>query len=357
MKKVFISHSNLDKEVVDLFIDKILKLGCGITPDDIAYTSRKDTGVKTGDDIKAYIKENISTCDFVLFMISENYAKSQICLNEMGAAWATDRHIIPIVFPNLGFDSIGWLYNIHQGIMLNDSCGLDTLFEQINEKYDHTQKVSSWNIYKVEFLNFISNNSGLSRTTIDLPMIISESPQDEEMDLLDYRTIYDESIRLYNECLQRLTEAINQLKLKINHNTRNLNNLISNPNTTPAQARPILLKFAHDYDTLSDVYDKENPIQKECFEKAIEAAIKMKEFSFFSDEETEGERKTINGMIEAINELLEATIRTKQSFDNDKTNLDKTLTKSRKRLVKCFDQVIETLQYCSIRANELLNYV
>ena len=63
----------------------------------------EETGVGTGEDIRKFIKENISTCDFVFFMISENYKKSEICLNEMGAAWATDRTVIPLVFPNLSF--------------------------------------------------------------------------------------------------------------------------------------------------------------------------------------------------------------------------------------------------------------
>ena len=113
-KKIFISHSSKDKQIVDIFVDKLLHLGLQIDPNDVAYTSREETGVGTGEDIRKFIKENISTCDFVFFMISENYKKSEICLNEMGAAWATDRTVIPLVFPNLSFDSIGWLYNVRK---------------------------------------------------------------------------------------------------------------------------------------------------------------------------------------------------------------------------------------------------
>ncbi len=355
MKKIFVSHSSLDKNIIDVFIDKILKLGCGISPDDIAYTSRKDTGVRTGDDIKAFIKENISTCDFVFFMISENYAKSPICLNEMGAAWATDRQIIPVIFQNLGFDSLGWLYNVHQGIILNDSCGLDTLFEQVTEKYGHKQKVSAWNIYKAEFLNFLSENSSISDAKANLPMVISEIQSEGEMDLLDYRTIFDENIELHTACLNKLTTAIAQSSENAKRNTRNLNNLMTNPNATPTQARPILLKIAHDYDALSDVYDKETPLQRECFEKAINAGIKMREFSSLSEEEMQNERDAVSDMIEAMKGLLKSTISIKDSHDNN-TNLDKTLTKSTKRLIECYDRMIETLNYCIHKANELLNY-
>lgn len=130
-KKIFISHSSKDKQIVDIFVDKLLHLGLQIDPNDVAYTSREETGVGTGEDIRKFIKENISTCDFVFFMISENYKKSEICLNEMGAAWATDRTVIPLVFPNLSFDSIGWLYNVRKGLLLNDPDALDSIFDDI----------------------------------------------------------------------------------------------------------------------------------------------------------------------------------------------------------------------------------
>ena len=90
-KKIFISHSSKDKQIVDIFVDKLLHLGLQIDPNDVAYTSREETGVGTGEDIRKFIKENISTCDFVFFMISENYKKSEICLNEMGAALAAEK--------------------------------------------------------------------------------------------------------------------------------------------------------------------------------------------------------------------------------------------------------------------------
>ena len=77
-KKIFISHSSKDKQIVDIFVDKLLHLGLQIDPNDVAYTSREETGVGTGEDIRKFIKENISTCDFVFFMISENYKKNPL---------------------------------------------------------------------------------------------------------------------------------------------------------------------------------------------------------------------------------------------------------------------------------------
>lgn len=88
-KKFFISHSSKDKNIVDIFVDKILRLGLSVDANDIAYTSREDTGVVNGENIPQYIKTNIANCEFMFFIVSENYRKSEVCLNEMG------RHGLP----------------------------------------------------------------------------------------------------------------------------------------------------------------------------------------------------------------------------------------------------------------------
>ena len=46
-------------------------------------------GLKNGEDIRRHIRENVRSADFSFLMISKNYKASEICLNEMGAVWAT----------------------------------------------------------------------------------------------------------------------------------------------------------------------------------------------------------------------------------------------------------------------------
>lgn len=100
-KKIFISHSSKDKQIVDIFVDKLLHLGLQIDPNDVAYTSREETGVGTGEDIRKFIKENISTCDFVFFMISENYKKSEICIINFTAGSGFVWDFLPCRFDGL----------------------------------------------------------------------------------------------------------------------------------------------------------------------------------------------------------------------------------------------------------------
>ena len=352
MKKVFVSHSTKDKEVVDIFMDKILKLGLAFTSDDIAYTSREDTGVRTGNDIKAFIKENISTCDFVFFMISENYIQSQVCLNEMGAAWATERKVIPIVFPNIGFDSIGWLYNVNKGIKLTNTYELDSVFEEVNDKYSHTLKVSAWNRYKDEFIGSIESKfSEPKNNEIQLSVI------EEELDLLDCREAFNKNIVEYEKCYERMTNALNEFSEKTTRSAKQLNNISNNINSSPAQIRTILMKAAHDNDALSNVFDNEIPIAKDSFDQVIFYGIKMREIAPLDDENTiEEEQRAVIALIEAMQDTLSSAIDLKTTIEDIDTKLDKTYNKSKKRLLICLERIIEFFEFCINKSNELLNY-
>lgn len=147
--KVFISHASLDKVLLDEFVDKILRLSCGLLASDIVYTSREDTGVEFGEGIPEFIKENLQTSSLVLFMISDNYKASEVCLNEMGAAWAMEKKAISIVLPNCGFDKLGWLTSLDKALMIDNSEALDKLYSMLTR---NNLDVVDWNRQKEAFL-------------------------------------------------------------------------------------------------------------------------------------------------------------------------------------------------------------
>ena len=350
MKKIFISHSSLDKDIVDAFIDKILVLGLNIQLQDIACTSREDTGPMTGGDIRDFIKENISNCDFVFFMISENYHKSSICLNEMGAAWATDRIVKPLVFPNITFDSIGWLYNVRKGIMITDSFALDALYDDINEKYNNRIKISTWNKQKNDFIEFIKSIFIANA----LSLVSSEYVDDIEFDMLDYRGFFDENIVIYTESLDRVTTALHAHTSETNKSAKKLSNV--QHTGAFSQVRPILLQQARNNDTLVSLFEKEFPILEESFQKAINASIKLQEMAD-DDDVTNENQQAVKGLIDAMKESLDSSIEYKTTLENDKTNLDKTHSKSRNKLIKCVSKMIEITKSNIEKANELLIYI
>jgi hypothetical protein len=86
---IFISHSSKDEAIVKLFTDKILQLGLHIGLDKIFCTSIQVTTIATGEDFRTVIKERLMKATHVIQIITPNYKESEVCLNEMGAAWVT----------------------------------------------------------------------------------------------------------------------------------------------------------------------------------------------------------------------------------------------------------------------------
>lgn len=129
--KVFISHSSGDKDLILSFIKRVLVLGLGLPKDDIVFTSDENYGIEPGGDIPQYIKRNIAHANVVLIMVSHGYKKSEVCLNEMGAAWALDRNIIQVLLPDADFDDLGWVINLKKAIRLNEKKQLISLTKKV----------------------------------------------------------------------------------------------------------------------------------------------------------------------------------------------------------------------------------
>lgn len=151
--KIFISHSSKDKNVVSEFCDRILRLGIGLNPDDIFCTSIEDMNVKNGDDIRKHIKENILSADFSFLLISGNYKNSEICLNEMGAVWASDNNVRYYLLPNTDFKEIGWLCDTKQAEQLIDHTTLDKLYKELTDYYNLGERLATWSRQRVTFVD------------------------------------------------------------------------------------------------------------------------------------------------------------------------------------------------------------
>jgi hypothetical protein len=155
-RKIFISHSSQDKDIVSEFCDRILRLGIGLSVDDIFCTSIEDMNIKNGDDIRKHIKENILSADFSFLLISENYKSSEICLNEMGAVWATDNNVRYYLLPNTGFDKIGWLCDANQAEKLIDHIALDKLYNELTQYYGLNVKLEAWSRQRMNFIEIVN---------------------------------------------------------------------------------------------------------------------------------------------------------------------------------------------------------
>ena len=153
-KRIFISHSSKDKRIVSEFNDRILQLGIGLSPDDIFCTSIEDMNIKNGEDIRNHIRKNILAADFSLLLISENYKRSEICLNEMGAVWAgNEDNVRYYLLPNTGFDKIGWLCDTKQAEEISNPIALDKLYYELTHFYQIEGRFDSWSRQRETFVN------------------------------------------------------------------------------------------------------------------------------------------------------------------------------------------------------------
>lgn len=154
-KRIFISHSSKDKEVVKMFVDHILQLGIGLSYDDIFCTSIEEMGIKNGEDLRNHIRNNIQSADFSFLMISKHYKASEICLNEMGAVWATDNRVRCYLLPDVDFDEIGWLCDAKKADKLANPVVLDSLEEELVEFYGLAHSGGKWGRHRQEFVESV----------------------------------------------------------------------------------------------------------------------------------------------------------------------------------------------------------
>lgn len=154
-KKIFISHSSKDKDIMEKFTDYILQLGIGLNSEDIFCTSIEEMGIKNGEEIRRHIRENVQLADFSFLMISKNYKESEICLNEMGAVWAANNRVRYYVLPNVDFKEIGWLCDAYKADKLCDSVVLDAMANELTDFYGLPNKGVIWSRQRQNFLDFL----------------------------------------------------------------------------------------------------------------------------------------------------------------------------------------------------------
>ena len=157
-RKIFISHASADETIVNAFVKEILLLGCHFTPQEI-FCTLDHNAIRTGEDFRNVIVENMKSCDYVICLISENYRQSEVCQNEMGAAWTLeDKRVLPFKFPNIKFSEIGFLNVVKQAAVITDSSKLDELYVELCERYNVQQNFIHFNKRKADFMKVVNEN-------------------------------------------------------------------------------------------------------------------------------------------------------------------------------------------------------
>lgn len=95
-KTVFISHATVDGKMINILIEFLNNIG--VENDDIFCTSISGA-LEGGKSFVEQIKENVQDSKVVIFLLTERFFLSYFCLAELGAAWALNQNILPVIVP------------------------------------------------------------------------------------------------------------------------------------------------------------------------------------------------------------------------------------------------------------------
>jgi hypothetical protein len=129
---IFISYSSKNATILNSFVERILRLGLGINLEDIKCTGIENSRPTSGENFKIWIKNNILEADIIIQLISVEYKESEVCLNEMGASWVSNKKVIPLLIEDIDYYNIGFLHNENQLLRLDSKENLHQLIDELS---------------------------------------------------------------------------------------------------------------------------------------------------------------------------------------------------------------------------------
>ena len=165
--KIFISHCVEDVLLVQKFTEDILEIGLGIkTGEEVFNISIEGAGINNGEDFKKRIEAELKTAKIVIQIITENYKKSEACLNEMGAAWILGIQVIPFILEPISYNTVGFIHNTNQQLKINNKEDILSFVSQnknlLHSNYNDTKlhrKIDEFLKFTDTLLRKVKNNS------------------------------------------------------------------------------------------------------------------------------------------------------------------------------------------------------
>jgi hypothetical protein len=152
MPGVFVSHAAADSAFVNEFVDTVLRLGCDLGPDALFYTSGADTGVPSGTDLLAHVRNSVSGANLVVAILTPVYQTRPVCIAELGAAWAKTDNLFPLLAPGMPRSDLDGVLVGMTVRTMDDSAVLDELADRVALAVGRRPKAATWGQYKEKWL-------------------------------------------------------------------------------------------------------------------------------------------------------------------------------------------------------------
>lgn len=181
MPKVLISHSYKDRLLVDALVELLIK--SGVKKTQIVSSSTPGTQLHTGKSLYDELWKELSNEKvFVIFMLSDNFYSSKVCLNEMGAAWIKDVDCDMMILPGFSFSKVEGVICAKNliGIALNsfDKATVerfDHLRADLSAHFGFELSPADWTLGVLDFFDAVETYKKQQRSQIPFSMKECES--------------------------------------------------------------------------------------------------------------------------------------------------------------------------------------
>ncbi|GEM_PF-5278139 len=155
LAQVFINHASEDAMLIEAFgRDLLPALGLNLHSD-VFCTSLNGLGIPHGENWRDDIRKHMTACKVVIPVISQAYKKSEVCLNELGAAWMVNKPMLPLIVPPLQKGEVGVLVDVLQQRLINDDAELDEFETALRQHLGTSVNIPVWNKGKQNFLDSV----------------------------------------------------------------------------------------------------------------------------------------------------------------------------------------------------------
>lgn len=171
MKRIFISHASADEPIIKSLIDDLLIGALSVKVSDIFCTTTDGMKIGSGEDWRNSIQEALQKSKVTILIITPNYKESEVCICEMGAAWATSSRVLPFIVDPITYSNVGIIQQPKQIEKILEEKSLDRLKDLIQEilEIDPTEiKSDRWTVKKIEFLQKVKTH--LKNNPFQIPL-------------------------------------------------------------------------------------------------------------------------------------------------------------------------------------------
>lgn len=131
-KRIFLSHANADKKLVEKTIP-FIATALGVVANDIFCSSIEGHGVTKGNNFVDSIRDEVTQAEVIIALISPSYLESSFCMAELGAAWALNSKRFPIIVPPLDFKVMNATLLGIVGVRIDDEDSMTQLFDDMRK--------------------------------------------------------------------------------------------------------------------------------------------------------------------------------------------------------------------------------